>query len=968
MRRVTVFSCCALLLNGLIGEDAKATPDGRAGAKATMNSPAIQTVALAAPQATMIWVVVSSRPTLEQAGAVAQSFAATLGPALITQSRNGSFAIVTGTLFKDKAKPNLNTLKELRLVPRDAFLSNGEGFGSIVSHSYSAGTSTDLMTQTSLISSVRRLQIALTRLKLYSGLTDGLIGPGTVKAFTAYLAAFGPPPGDFLDEYALNIIEQIAQDGFRSMAERQTAQGMGFDDGETYAQAVKGGFTSQQVMFQAKQRGFQTNQDFEAASRSGFETAEEFEKGRAGGFLTADEYRAASRFRFGTRTDYVAFRSSGFADKDSFTTAQERGFSDKASYERAVAVDLKAARVKAEILLEDAQVFIRLNPQIPNLIAVADKAAILGVTLPTGTASNLEQASSQLQALLTPLSGYSDFVVARDKERTDDRRKQVLAYQQELETARVALTNWVAANISSSKLPQVVQELKSLADAAVSDDLDDLQGARQSLGILIAKNGLAGELAGLQAAGADNAYTNPGEGNAPFAVTPANAVLLSGAGGDVVSLFNASAEAPSLVRTLNGGLSFSNDIATVCLFGINETPSIRRGLRATLSPMGATVVKTSSCTSSSPKHADLIIMRRKAFLEAPPSFAVAFIDALEAKRLRRFDAIDYAKLADNEQKEIALVAAITTGVETGSRTGFGAFEVAIEKGGLCVVVTEDTDVHGDMLAAVKEMVEASTPMTVVSDRTLEQLYPMILRDECRVVYGSAGTLQQLIQALKRDEKPIAFLPIWIETDEVLSSAAKLAAVKLERTKQQEAQRLAAQESERLAAIRRQDEQSRLVVVEAELRKVNGPDANARLTKFTDFLKASTLVADGRTSGAKTMAPVYRDFIDWLEAQKTEGWELGNVDTAISDFGAVNWKDRKLDALVTRVELKFKSRERGEYRTECILFGVVLDDEFEMERDPLQTLCADEVVKLDPWKSGHGFESRWRAVSSGIATP
>lgn len=98
------------------------------------------------------------------------------------------------------------------------------------------------------------------------------------------------------------MIEQNAQDGSRSPTERQVAQSMGFEDGETYAQAVKGEFTSPHIMLVAKQRGFQTNLDFEAASQSGFETAEGYARARAGGFQTANEYQAASRFKFDTRT------------------------------------------------------------------------------------------------------------------------------------------------------------------------------------------------------------------------------------------------------------------------------------------------------------------------------------------------------------------------------------------------------------------------------------------------------------------------------------------------------------------------------------------------------------------------------------------------------------------------------------------------------------------------------------------
>ena len=965
MRRRLKVGCLVSLAAILAAHSAIATPYLPLGDLPAPSHSFVHDVSVQAALPNSIWLVVSSRPSYEQASVVAQSFAATLGPTVIVHARNGSYAVLAGTLFKDKAKPNLMTLKALRLIPMDAFLSSGEGFDQLISHSYGSSNSTDLIGQSSLITSVRRLQLALTRLKLYTGLTDGLMGPGTVKAFEAYTAAFGSPPGDYIDEYGFNMIEQSAQDGFRSVAERQSARTLGFEDSATYTEALKGGFSTPQALLQAKQRGFLTQQEADAALRAGFETADEFRKARVGGFEEANEYRAASRFRIDSRTDYVAFRSSGFSDKDSFQKARERGFADKTTYERAIAADLKTARAKASVVLDDAQVFIRLNPQIPNLIEVADKASVLGATLPAGTTSNLEQASSALVLLLTPLAGYGDFAVARDKERAEDRGKQVSAVRRDLELARTALTRWVAANISSPKLPEVVQELKLLADVLPSEDLDRLQDAQRSLGVTIAKAGLVKELSGYAGASAESPPVQPGDTTAPFAVTPNNAILLGSASAEVVPLFNASADAPSLVRTLNGGFSFTKETANVCLFGIVETPSIKRGLRATLAPMGARAVEISACTTRSLQRADVLMIGRKAFLEASPSFAVAFLDALEAKKLRPFEPINYARLAARESEEQALVADIAAGVQAGSRAGFGALEIPIKAGPLCVAAIEDTAAHQEMLKAVNSLVETSQASTVAVGQSLEQLYPMILRDECRVVYGSSKSLQQLSQALTRDERHYAFLPIWIENSAVEKAAGDLASVKLEKTKQAEAERLAAEEEARMANLRREEEKSKQVVVEAELQKTNGPAATARLTKFTSALKASIFPAPGEPANPKASSPAYRDLSRWVEAQRKDGWELAGVDTAVSDFGGVVWKDRKLDALVTKAELKFRSRERGEYRSECFLFGIVLDDEFEMERDPVASPCADEGANVEPWKVGHSFASLWRSSPATV---
>lgn len=82
------------------------------------------------------WLVVSSRPTYAEANSVAQSFAPTLGPTVVVRTRNGSFAILAGTLNEDKAKPNVKTLKDLRLIPQDSFLSDGTNIEELLSHSY----------------------------------------------------------------------------------------------------------------------------------------------------------------------------------------------------------------------------------------------------------------------------------------------------------------------------------------------------------------------------------------------------------------------------------------------------------------------------------------------------------------------------------------------------------------------------------------------------------------------------------------------------------------------------------------------------------------------------------------------------------------------------------------------------------------------------------------------------------------
>ncbi|TGV31644.1 hypothetical protein, partial [Mesorhizobium sp. M8A.F.Ca.ET.142.01.1.1] len=114
---------------------------------------------------------------------------------------------MAGTLYQDKAKSNLAALKELHIIPQDSFLSRGDGLDGLVWMSYQRGASFDFITQPSYLRVVQRIQAAMSRLGLYSGPVEGLIGPTTVKAFRAYLARFDLQPGELLTEYSLAEIE-----------------------------------------------------------------------------------------------------------------------------------------------------------------------------------------------------------------------------------------------------------------------------------------------------------------------------------------------------------------------------------------------------------------------------------------------------------------------------------------------------------------------------------------------------------------------------------------------------------------------------------------------------------------------------------------------------------------------------------------------------------------------------------------
>jgi hypothetical protein len=61
----------------------------------------------------------------------------------------------------------------------------------------------------------------------------------------------------------------------------------------------------------------------------------------------------------------------------------------------------------------------------------------------------------------------------------------------------------------------------------------------------------------------------------------------------------------------------------------------------------------------------------------------------------------------------------------------------------------------------------------------------------------------------------------------------------------------------------------------------------------------------------------------------------DVSSSVDDYGTVNWKSRNLDAIIIEAVVKTESAERGGYKDECFMFGAVIDNEFEMVRDPYE---------------------------------
>jgi hypothetical protein len=101
---------------------------------------------------------------------------------------------------------------------------------------------------------------------------------------------------------------------------------------------------------------------------------------------------------------------------------------------------------------------------------------------------------------------------------------------------------------------------------------------------------------------------------------------------------------------------------------------------------------------------------------------------------------------------------------------------------------------------------------------------------------------------------------------------------------------------------------------------------------------------------------YPQFVTWYDTDLRNGWELMSSDSALADYGVVEWKGRVLETGFVEIRTHLRNRDFGEYQTNCHVFAYVLDKEFDVAREPVVASCQDDAIAK--YKLGRRFSSRW----------
>ena len=426
--------------------------------------------------------------------------------------------------------------------------------------------------------------------------------------------------------------------------------------------------------------------------------------------------------------------------------------------------------------------------------------------------------------------------------------------------------------------------------------------------------------------------------------------------GDLVLIFNDSGKAPSVVRNIRGDIVFENKTAKICVLHSTQQKIEQADVEAILTPYGVESVQFDSrpCPESDLQNYDVLFALRGEWLKQPPSYMAPLLGQIEDGKFQELKTLTKAALDDIKNKDTAESARLENEIAKGTQSGYGLIKIKNGASSVCITTSDDVqDAQIAMLTDNNKMLSrifGSTPETL--SRTVEAAFRDAKRGECGAIFGERGDLWDAIQGLRRDNVSYSVVPLWFDTKQVAERAESMRNEKKSEAEKNQNDKRQQEENAELETRRKEAERETQQSREEELRKEHGPKAHAYADEIFDGVKTLIQGSDSWTASA------FPQLSGWYRESTADGWEYVSANSAISDFGTVNWKGRPLEVAITDVSIEMKNCLLGEKKTTCFRLGLIFDAEFKMHREPFVTSC--DQSSGEDWKQARGFQSEWVA--------
>jgi hypothetical protein len=620
-------------------------------------------------------------------------------------------------------------------------------------------------------------------------------------------------------------------------------------------------------------------------------------------------------------------------------------------------VALAQAQERLATLLSDVADFTASKPRLVKPLDLA--TAVVGLKSVQGSkdSRDIEQSILKMNGLLAAEPDYQNFVDSRQKAQdiaATNARTTALA---QIERAAKFMEAYVSDNMLDNSVPDLLK---------LKTEIDGVLASKQDAAIFALQSKIQSEMVRLKLqqkltefvyeAQPEKQRSVEKAGNG-IALTAENRPLLEGDEKDVLILGNFTKSAPHLVVNLMGEVKFYGNNLDYCWYrsrddGNGLSPDVVAALQGL---GGQNLSDRGNCRATDGLQYDAVILERGDFLQGNVLDTTGIIDAFSATKLKVLQSVRASDIGANRAQMAATATQIRSEVLASAREGFGFIRLENSSPNMCLVIDPASrPFHDQLMADAGDQLGRLLVSVSNGQATSAELaFALAQKDQCGAIYAASTDMRQILVGLERQNIAHAVLPLWFQPAD------------LDRLKALSAQRQAS-EKQRLAGLKQEQEASAL------LAKKNADEASVRRAReqaalrdkysqeakaaFNDVSQDSEAMFRKGQSLSGRFEQLFPKTVGWAQSQARDSWTLDKYSDSLVEYGTASWKGRRLEAVVTQVQLVNKNAVRGEYASACFIVGYLIDSEFNVRRDAFEAGCDSSAWK--DWANGRAFESRW----------
>ena len=426
----------------------------------------------------------------------------------------------------------------------------------------------------------------------------------------------------------------------------------------------------------------------------------------------------------------------------------------------------------ARLFLEDVQAFVsEQNPAPPSIAQIATAAAALQIAITKFDERETAEPKFRLNELLNSILGFQEFLRNRKDERDRLYAQRLIGNGLQAGKNLFFIDNYVKKNLLDAKTAPLFRLREQINVALMNRNNDDLDKANAAFKAFVQSSQLSQEYENVVAS-----YIKPAA--LPFqpapnlTLTDKTEIAIGGLKTDLVLIFNATASAPSIVKTLEGKFIFLTGNPSMCVAQAHidedrlwfiERKIFRdgaSGVRDELQPCDLSHVRTTT---------DIIAFQRSELLKQDTVYITALLDLLQTDAFRRYDVVSEAAYNEILQSWEFLSRTIAFEVEHNQRKGFGVLVVTDKALPICAVSSDPIMKLGLESLLQRERATISRRLRfdlAIKNLPVEATFVALTKEQCGYVASDAKSLSKLLFALRRDGKTAEFAALWFSDDEV----------------------------------------------------------------------------------------------------------------------------------------------------------------------------------------------------------